>query len=135
MRHVLATIAGIIDAFIIVFIFDFLAHTLYPVEFDVMTMDLSQMGFEIDKIPNEKFYITGLGHFLGFVAGMGLSSIISKTSRIPALIVSGLLLIGITFNLFTLPHPLIFDYIEIAAIALGFTIGWMITKKIVKKDD
>lgn len=134
MRNVLATIAGIIDAFIIVIIFDFVAHTLYPIDFDFMAIDVTEMGNEINKIPKEKLFIMGFGHFIAFVVGMGLSSIISKTSKVPAIIVSVLLLVGIVFNLFTKPHPLILDYIEITAIVLGFFVGWLVTNKVIIKN-
>ncbi len=132
MRNVLATIAGLVDAFILVFIFDMLAHIVFPIEGDTPT-SLEEMLAIIDKIPTGQFVLMGVGHFIAIVAGMGLATLIAKKSLVPAIIVGGLVSVATLANLFMLPHPNLFIGIEVGAILLGLAIGWFITKRVVKQ--
>lgn len=134
MKNVFATIAGLIDAFLIVLAFDFLAHILFPMETDFNSMNMEDIIANLDKIPNEQFYLMGLGHLLAIGAGMGLASLISKTSKVPAIIVGSLISLFTIINLFSFPHPTLFLVVDLAAIILGIYLGLYFTKKLINSN-
>ena len=123
MKNVLATIVGLIVAFIITSSFEWLSTQLFPLPADAKPMATEWLKANIDKVPFGAMVLVSIAHGLGIIAGMYVAGKISKVSLTPAYIVATLMVIGTLANLFMIPHPTWFMIADIITVAVGFFLG------------
>ncbi|WP_274475902.1 hypothetical protein [Mangrovimonas aestuarii] len=123
MKRVLAVLAGLIVAGIVTLLIETLGTYLFPLPEGADPMNDEWLKNNIDKIPIGAMACVALAHALGITVGMILAGAISRTSPIPAYIVSGLMIVATIVNLFMIPHPTWFMAVDILACLLGFFIG------------
>jgi len=134
MRHVLATIVGFIVASLTVYIFESLiGHNLFPLPEGANPMDMEWIKQNMDQIPTGSKVFVVMAHFIGIIAGMFIAGLISKTSRIPAYIVGGLMIAATFYNIIMLPKELWFTISDGALVIVGFIIGkYLASKQLIK---
>jgi len=123
MKHVLATIIGLIAASAIVFVIEKIGHTIFPMPDFINSNDIDSIKSNIDSIPKGNMAFVALAHGLGIFIGMLVASLIAKTSMIPSYIVGGLMAIISIAYYFLIPSPSWFVIVDLASIVLGFSIG------------
>ena len=135
MKNVLATIAGLVVASLVVYIFESLiGHNLFPLPEGSEPMNLEWIKNNMDKIPTGSKLFVVIAHFMGIVAGMFVAGLISKTSMVPAYIVGALMIAATFFNIFFLPKEIWFSVSDGIMAFLGYMLGTSLASKKVTKD-
>ena len=123
LRRILAAIAGIIAAMITISIIEQLGHTLFPYPDGAKPMDMEWIKNNIDLIPRGSMIAVIIAHGVGIAVGMFVAGLISKTSIIPAYVVSGLMIIATVGNWILIPSPIWFNIADGIGVIAGFLFG------------
>lgn len=129
MKQLLATIVGFVVAAGTILLFEFFGEMFYPIPEFINTNDLDALKAFIDKIPIGNLIFVAAAHFLGITAGMLITTYVTKSSLIPGYIVGIAMLIATIINLFIIPHPVWFYFLDVAAAVLGFILGHFLSRK------
>ncbi|MGB3607039.1 hypothetical protein [Psychroserpens sp.] len=130
MKHILATIIGLIVASFTVYLFESLiSQQLFPLPAEAQPMDMEWLKNNLDRIPIGAKIMVIVAHFLGIVMGMFIAGLISKTSMVPAYIVGGFMLLATIFNVIMLPKELWFSSVDILLAVVGLLIGKSLAKR------
>lgn len=120
-RKILAGVVGAIVAGFVVFLVETVGSLIYPPPADFDWRNPESVRALLASMPIGAFLLVASGWFLGTAAGAWLAAWLG--GRTPALVVGALLLTACVFNLVTLPHPMWFWPIGLAAAPLGTMLG------------
>ncbi|NNC44988.1 MAG: hypothetical protein HKN99_03815 [Winogradskyella sp.] len=129
MKKVLATVVGLVAAAAVILVFEFLGEMFFPLPEQIDITDVDSIKANMDKIPTGSLVFVIMAHFLGILAGMVVTTYVSKETLVPVLVVGGILLLATLINLFVLPHPIWFTIADILAVILGFLVGRSLSKQ------
>ncbi|NNK40364.1 MAG: hypothetical protein HKP45_06905 [Winogradskyella sp.] len=129
MKKVLATVVGLVAAAAVILVFEFLGEMFFPLPEQIDITDVDSIKANMDKIPTGSLVFVIMAHFLGILAGMVVTTYVSKETLVPVLVVGGILLLATLINLFVLPHPIWFIIADILAVVLGFLVGRSLSKQ------
>lgn len=117
IRNAAGVIAGLITAFVLIFLIEKLGHAIYPPPADLDFSDPEAIRPYLDTLPIFALLFPMFAWFIGAFTGSLVGSLIG-TAR-PLLfcaIVGGLVLAGTIANLIVIPHPLWFSIISVLGI-------------------
>jgi ABC-type uncharacterized transport system permease subunit len=123
-RTIGGAIAGIIAAFVIVQVAEFVVHQLYPPPSGYNMRNMEEMKRYVSTLPAFAMVIVLVGQLAGTIVGTFAAARIGR-SRIPAYVLGALLLIGGIASAFVIPQPLWFLVVEYAAYICGTIFGAM----------
>ncbi|MBA3665206.1 MAG: hypothetical protein H0W61_13485 [Bacteroidetes bacterium] len=107
VKRIGAVLAGVLTAWLIVFIGDTVTHLFFPPPENIDFHDQEALKIFAESIPWQSFVIMMLFWLLAAFAGGFVSAKINKPSWKRASIVTGsILLAGTILNLILIPHPL-----------------------------
>ncbi|MBT8273581.1 MAG: hypothetical protein KJO77_07235 [Bacteroidia bacterium] len=123
MKYVLATLAGLMVAALITFGIESLGTVFFPLPEGANPTDLEWLKNNLDLIPTGAMIMVALAHVIGIICGMLVAGLIAKNSMIPSYVVAVLMLLGTIANLFMIPHPTWFMFVDIVGALIGIYIG------------
>lgn len=123
MKYVLAALAGLMVAALLTFGFESLGGVLFPLPEGADPMDTEWLKKNMDLIPTGAMIMVALAHVIGIIFGMLVAGLIAKNSMIPSYVVGVLMLLGTIANLFMIPHPIWFMFVDIVGALIGIYIG------------
>ena len=127
-RRILAVIAGIVTAFILVMLIEWLGHLVVPPPEGLDPTDPESIRAMMDQISPLSLIMVAIAWACAAFGGAWVAGKIGgPPSRIPALIVGGLLVAGSIMNLIVIPHPIWFWFVgllpQLPLALLGGKIG------------
>lgn len=117
IRNAGGVLAGLVIAFVLIWLIEKLGHTVYPPPADLDFSDPEAIRPYLDTLPIFALLFPMLAWFIGTFTGSLVGSLIG-TAR-PLLfcaVVGGLVLAGTIANLIVIPHPLWFSIISVIGI-------------------
>lgn len=119
-RQIAGTIVGVVVAGVVAAVVEAIGHQVYPPPPDISIHDLPKLKDHIAGLPLPAFLFVlaawGSGAFAGaLVAG----KIARPASTVPMLLVGGTILLGAIAMFVLIPHPLWFQIVGVATIALS----------------
>lgn len=129
MKKVLATLVGLVAAAAVILVFEFLGEMFFPLPEQIDITDIDSIKTNIELIPLGSLIFVILAHFLGILAGMVVTTYVSRETLVPGFVVGGIIIIATLINLFVLPHPTWFLISDILGVGLGFFVGKTLSKK------
>ncbi len=107
VRSILAIAAGLITAFVVIFVIEAIGHVFYPPPPDADMRNQETVKNLMENAPAGSLIIVLVGWALGsFVGGVVSSHIASGNKVIHSIIVGALLMVSGIANMIMLPHPL-----------------------------
>ena len=124
VKNIAAGIAGVIIAVGLVWLIEMIGHAVYPPPPDIDFSNADAIRGYIANLPPGAFLFVGCGWFIGTLCGtMAACRIGTAPPWTSALVIGGFMLAATAFNLTTIPHPLWFSVVGIAAIVVAAWIG------------
>ena len=120
MRTFLATLVGLVAAFMVMMAIELLGHKLFPLPFEMNVENAGEIEKNIPLIPLATYNSVIVAHGLGLLVGLLIAMVIDKDTPYPVYLIGTFLLIGTIVNLFSFPHPVWF---AIADVGVMLTIG------------
>lgn len=107
MKKVLAVIAGVIAGGIVVYLIEFIGHTVYPLPADVDPTDMEQLAAYMPNMPLGALLFVVLGWIAGsFAGGFAARKVDKGPGNLHVLIVGGIFTIFGIVNFIYIPHPI-----------------------------
>src|SRR3954451_15657230 len=129
-RSILAVVVGVILATVAIFGVEMVCTLIDPLPPGFDPNDPAAMGDLLARMPATALLLVALAYFLGAAAGAGFAARVAR--RAPAAhaaVVGGLLLALGVVNLLTIPHPVWFWPVSLAAFPLGTSVGLRIGRR------
>ena len=120
IRQVLAVLLGVVTAFALVALVEWMGHMMYPVPEGLDVNDPVEMARYIRDLPAGAFVFVLGAWGVGTLAGGWVACVVMKDKPLLyASIVGIAVLIGAAINVFTIPHPVWFTIAGIGVIAFA----------------
>jgi|GEM_PF-2287378 len=129
MRTTVATIVGVIFAFIIVGVIGTISMSIYPPDPSVDWRDPAQIKANWDLIEIPAMIMVFMAHFLSIIGGTIIAKLISRGSKIPGYVIGGIVLVATTANLVFIQPPLWNSCTDLILVLIAFWLGIKISKK------
>ncbi len=118
-RNILAVVLGIVTAVIVVFAVEALGHAIYPPPANLDFADKEVMRAYIAGLPLAALlFVMAAWIAATFAGGMLACYIARQQPLVYAGIVGAMVLLGTVINLLSIPHPLWFAIVSVAAIVI-----------------
>ncbi len=125
IRNVAAALAGLVTAFLLIYLIELLGHTIYPPPPGLDKTDAEAIRAYISTLPVLPLLFPMFAYFIGTFAGTLLAATIGDLRPfIFAAIVGLFVLAGTIANLIVIPHPLWFAIIALVGIIVS---AWLAT--------
>ncbi len=121
LRHIGAAIAGLIAAFLVIFVSESISHRIFPPPPGMSMQDMAQVKAFVATLPLSVLLIVLAGHLIAAFAGTWIAAKISH-SAITGFVVGALLLCGGIANAIMLPQPV---WYSIASFVIYFSATWV----------
>jgi len=116
-RKIFAVVLGVIAAVVLIIAIEALGHFLYPLPAGMDVTDTEAMKAHVITLPVTALLIVMAAWIVATLVGGLLACFIAReTPLIYSAIVGGMVLLGTTINLMSLPHPLWFSITSVLAI-------------------
>jgi hypothetical protein len=116
-RKIFAVVLGVIAAVVLIIAIEALGHSLYPLPASIDVTDTDAMKAYVTTLPVTALLIVMAAWIVATLVGGLLACFIAReTPLIYSAIIGGLVLLGTTINLMSLPHPLWFSITSVLAI-------------------
>jgi hypothetical protein len=117
IRRIGAVLAGMVAAFIVVALVEYIGRLAYPPPGHLDYEDVEMMRSYVSSLPLGALFFVLAAWYLGTLAGARLACLIALDRPIfNALVVGAFLLAATLVNLFMIPHPLWFSIVAIVGI-------------------
>ena len=123
LRKILAVLGGAIDAFVVVFLVEWVGHRLFPFPADLEMTDFESIRAFMESAPPSLLLPVLLAHFLGTACGGITATWIAQGDDRPAWIVCGVVMLAGIMNLSMIPHPTWFAVADLVSYPLGIYLG------------
>lgn len=124
-KRLLAILTGIISSGLIVYLIELLSTKLYPPPPGLDIYNKEAMAKYMAHIPSGALAMVVLAYLIGAFGGSLIATLIAPAqSRRNCLVICILFLASTLYNLFSLPHPVLFGFLSIAVWPLGCWTGW-----------
>ena len=130
MKHILATIAGLITASVTVFLIEQLGFVLFPFPEGAEPTNMEWLKNNANLIPTGAMITVILAHAIGIIIGMNCAARISKTSMIPSFIVSVLMILATAINLVLIPSPIWFILSDSLGVLIASSFGSPLARRL-----
>lgn len=125
-RNIAAGVAGVVIAFVLVWLVEMLGHAVYPPPSDLDFADVDAMQAYIATLPPGALLFVAAAWFIGTLGGTCAACAIGTAKPLRfALVVGGLMLVATIINLAMIPHPMWFAALGIAGIVVAAWLGTM----------
>ncbi len=126
-KNIAAGVAGVLIAMGLVWIVEFIGHSVYPPPPDLDFSDTESLRAYIGGLPLGAFLFVLGGWFVGTLGGTVAACRIGTTKPVNfAMLVGGFMLLATAFNLSMIPHPTWFSITGIAGIVIAAWLGVML---------
>lgn len=114
MKNVLGILAGLISAFVVIFLVEKAGHSIFPVAENIDFGDKEALKKIIDTMPFGALITVIIAYAIGSFAGGFVCALISENSKVRNSVITGfILLIFGLINLFMIPHPVWFMILNV----------------------
>lgn len=114
MKNILGVLAGIISAFILIFLVEKVGHSIFPVAENIDFGDKEAMKKIIDTMSFGALLTVIIAYAIGSFGGGFVCALISENNKIRYSVITGIiLLIFGLINLFMIPHPVWFMIVNV----------------------
>lgn len=114
---VLAVLLGMFGGMVVMMGLHFACMPFYPPPEGLNVMDPAQeaqLHEWMKTLPDGAFALAGLCHWLGAASGAAIAMLITgRKSLLPAIIIGALFTVAGAANIFSVPHPSWFPYVDI----------------------
>ena len=135
MKKLLAIVVGLVGASAVILVFEFFGELLFPTPNSIDISDVESLKENLNLIPIGSMVFVILAHFLGIISGMVITTYVTRSTLITGYIVGGILILATLINLFSLPHPVWFFIVDIAAVLVSFGLGHKLSKNRLERLD
>ena len=105
-RSILAVVAGLVTAFVVIFVIEAVGHIFYPPPPDIDMRDPQVIKSLMENAPTGSLIVVLIGWALGsFIGGLVTSHVAIKNKLTHSIITGALLMISGIANMIMLPHP------------------------------
>ena len=133
-RMILGVVAGLVVGIVLIALMEGVAHKLYPVPGNININDKASLQQMMMNMPLGAYLMVLLAYICGALGGGITATVIDKSGKyLPALVVSGLLLLAGVANFAMLPHPLWFMVAATLSYPVFAVGGAWLVKKITDK--
>ena len=123
-KNIAAGIAGVVVAFVLVWLVEMLGHAVYPPPANLDFADADAMRDYIATLPIGAFLFVGGAWFVATLGGtITACKIGTAKPMVFAAVVGGLMLVATAANLIMIPHPLWFAVLGIVGILVAAWLG------------
>ena len=120
IRQILAVLLGVVTAFALVALVEWIGHAVYPMPEGLDVNDPAAMARYVQTLPAGAFVFVLVGWGVGTLAGGLIACAIMKEKPLLHASIVGLaVLVAALINLFTIPHPVWFTIAGIGIILLS----------------
>ncbi len=132
-RKIAAGVAGVVVAFAVVALVEYIGHMVYPPPADIDTHDLEAMAQLVTELPMGAFLFVLAAWASGALAGSIVAGrIIGQPTVLYTIGVTGIVTLASIMNLIAIPHP---TWFSISAIALLILAGVAAQKVLLQLED
>ena len=129
MRNFLATVAGLVTAFLLIAAFQMVGHSIWPPPIGMDPTKPESIEAFMPLIPVGAMLFVALAHLMGGLIGSLVGYFVAKRNRIPGLIILGLVFAGSAANLMMISHPIWFMALDLGLIIIAFLLFLKFAKK------
>jgi len=123
-KNIAAGVAGVLVAIGLVMVIEMIGHSVYPPPPDLDLADIDAMRAYVATLPIGALLFVGGSWFIGTLGGTLTACRIGTARRMTfAMIVGGVMLAAVAFNLATIPHPLWFAILGVAGVIFAAWLG------------
>ena len=106
LRSISAVAAGLVTAFVVIFVIEAIGHVFYPPPADVNMKDPESVKILMENAPTGSLIIVLIGWALGSFVGGLVTAVVALRNKVTHSIITGaLLMISGIANMIMLPHP------------------------------
>ena len=135
-RNIGAGVAGVLVAMGLVWVTEFIGHSVYPPPPDLDFSDTESIRAYISGLPVGAFLFVLGGWFIGTLGGTVAACRIGTAKAVTfSMLVGGVMLLATAFNLSIIPHPTWFSITGIAGIVVAAWLGMMLGKPTERTSD
>jgi NAD/NADP transhydrogenase alpha subunit len=128
LKTFFATVAGLIVAFATIQLMQMLAMKSFPVEAKIVIKNARDFKNFIENIPSTALIIIALGNGLGVLLGAIAINKLSDHAIVGFMVVAVVILIDVSTQVLSLPHPVWFKAFDIACVLIAGVAGWKALK-------
>lgn len=129
-KGILPIFAGMATAMIVIFIMEFISHSIYPIPKGVDMKNKEAIAEMIKNMPSGAMIFILMGYAFGSFSGGLVGAMMSTEKRIrTSLIVGAVVMLGGVMNIMMVPHPLWFSICTFLAYLPFAYLGGYIAEK------
>jgi hypothetical protein len=128
LKTFLATIAGLIVAFSIIQVTQFIGMKSFPMETKIVVKNADDFKRMIESIPLGALTIIALGHGLAIYLGAIATNKLQSNAFVGFVIIAIIILVDVATQVIALPHPIWFKVFDISCVISGAIAGWKTLK-------
>lgn len=134
IRNAAAVVAGLVTAFVLIWLIEKVGHAIYPPPADLDFSDPAAIRPYIATLPIVALLFPLCAWFIGTFAGSMAGAMIGTAKPLLfAGVVGGLVLAGTIANLIVIPHPLWFSIIAVLGIVASAWLALQLAKSLGRK--
>lgn len=122
LRTILGVIVGALVGGTVVYGWEMLGHTIWPLPPGIDFDNTEQMKTLMAQLPLLAVIWVALGFGVGVFAGSSAANAVAKGNIVAGWIVAALLFAGAMWSVFAIPHPVWFGPLTVVVCGLG---GWL----------
>ena len=135
IRNIGAALAGLLTAFVLIYLIEMLGHSIYPPPPDLDFSDPEAMRPYVASLPPLALLFPMFAWFIGTFAGTLVASFIGTAKPILFAAVVGIfILAGTIANMIVIPHPLWFAVVALIGIAASAWLAMLVAPTPVAED-
>ena len=129
-KGILPIFAGMATAMLVIFLMEFISHSVYPIPQGVNLKNKEDLIAMINGMPLGAFCFILLGYAFGSFSGGLVAAMLSTEKRIrTSLIVGTVVMLGGVMNIIMIPHPMWFTIATFFAyLPFAYLAGYIVQK-------
>ena len=130
LRDIGAAVAGLVTAFALIALIEWIGHTIYPPPSDLDFSDPVAMPIYVAQLPIQALLFPMFAWFIGTFCGTLVACTMGQARPVVFAFAIGLLVLaGTIANLILIPHPLWFSAIAVIGIIVSAWLALLIARK------
>lgn len=105
IRHISSVVAGLLTAFVIIAMVEWVNSLLFPLPETIDTSDYEALSVYMQDIPGGALLMVLLAYLTGTTGGAWIATVISRGLNWPAMLIGSMLMGAGLFNVLMISHP------------------------------